>query len=191
VTAATPGQAAHAAYLGDDTSNLVAGESVADRIWASMSNHGNARWEAAAQAGHDHIAAREPHAAPDPRVHPLDAAVIHRELHELSDNHDELLEELMRNTGDEWDGDEAAEAIAVKYVRHLESLVPPAQRVPEGRRTGDAKPAPELAAAVKAAVITGIREAANCDSDDGDQCQRCSRYADAILAAIGRAGLPS
>jgi hypothetical protein len=93
-------------------------------------------------------AAQEPHAAPDPRVHPLDAAVIHRELHELSGNHDELLEELMRNTGDEWDGDEAAEAIAVKYVRHLESLVSPAQRVPESRRTGDAKPAPELAAAM-------------------------------------------
>ena len=32
-----------------------------------------------------------------------------------------LAEDILRNAGDEWDLDEAAESIAVKYVRHLES----------------------------------------------------------------------
>lgn len=67
------------------------------------------------------------------------------QLREITGYHNDLLDEILRNTGDEWDGDEAAEAIAVRYVRHLESLVPPALRVPEGRRDG-VQPAPELAA---------------------------------------------
>lgn len=39
-------------------------------------------------------------------------------------------------------------------------------------------------AALRQAVITEVREAAYCDSDDGDQCRKCTRHADAILAAI-------
>ena len=38
--------------------------------------------------------------------------------------------------------------------------------------------------ALRLAVIAEIRQAASCDSDDDDQCQRCCRHADAILAAI-------
>ena len=40
-----------------------------------------------------------------------------------ADEHDDFLEELLKNIGDEWDGDEAAESIAVSYVRHLEDEV--------------------------------------------------------------------
>lgn len=39
-------------------------------------------------------------------------------------------------------------------------------------------------AALRLAVITEVREAAYCDSDDGDQCQKCTRHAEAILAAV-------
>ena len=45
------------------------------------------------------------------------------------------------------------------------------------------QPAPELAA-LRLAVITEVREAASCNSDDGDQCERCCRHADRILAAV-------
>jgi hypothetical protein len=38
-----------------------------------------------------------------------------------------LAEEILRDAGDEWDLDEAAESIAVKYVRHLEAQVAAAQ----------------------------------------------------------------
>ena len=46
---------------------------------------------------------------------------------------DDFLEELLKNIGDEWDGDEAAESIAVSYIRHLEDEV--------GRLGGDFRPA--------------------------------------------------
>ena len=55
---------------------------------------------------------------------------------------------------------------------------------PHGVPWPDPKPAPELAAAVKAAVVAEIREAASCESDDGDECRKCNRHADAILAAV-------
>lgn len=48
-------------------------------------------------------------------------AELAAELRELTGYHDELLEDVLRNAGDEWDLDEAADAIAVKYVRHLEA----------------------------------------------------------------------
>jgi hypothetical protein len=43
---------------------------------------------------------------------------------------------------------------------------------------------PELTAAVKAAVVAEIREAASCESDDEDRCEKCNRHADAILAIV-------
>jgi len=48
-------------------------------------------------------------------------AALRYELRELTGNHDELVNELLENAGDEWDRDEAADAIAVRYVRHLEA----------------------------------------------------------------------
>lgn len=39
------------------------------------------------------------------------------------EDYDEWLNELMENTPDSYDGDEAAEAIFVKYVRDLEGLI--------------------------------------------------------------------
>jgi len=39
-------------------------------------------------------------------------------------------------------------------------------------------------AALRLVVITEVREAASCGSDDGDQCPKCTRHADAILAAV-------
>lgn len=39
-------------------------------------------------------------------------------------------------------------------------------------------------AALRLAVITEVREAASCTSDDGDECEKCARHADAILAAV-------
>jgi len=39
-------------------------------------------------------------------------------------------------------------------------------------------------AALRLAVITEVREAASCGSGDGDQCPKCTRHADAILAAV-------
>ena len=47
--------------------------------------------------------------------------------------HDDFLEELMQGIGDEWDGDNAAESIAISYVRHLEAEV--------DRLGGDRRPA--------------------------------------------------
>lgn len=44
--------------------------------------------------------------------------------------------------------------------------------------------APPGQAALRQAVITEVREAASCGSGDGDQCPKCSRHADAILAAV-------
>lgn len=49
----------------------------------------------------------------------------------------------------------------------------------------DPKPASELAVAIRAAVVAEIRDAARCDSDDGDECERCGRHADAVIAVTG------
>lgn len=39
-------------------------------------------------------------------------------------------------------------------------------------------------AVLRQAIIAEIREAASCDSDDGNECRKCTRHADAILAAV-------
>jgi hypothetical protein len=46
---------------------------------------------------------------------------LRAELGEITRYHDELLDEVLRNAGDGWELDEAADSIAVKYVRHLEA----------------------------------------------------------------------
>lgn len=45
---------------------------------------------------------------------------LRAELAEVSGYHAELLDGILRNAGDEFDADEAADVIAVRYVRHLE-----------------------------------------------------------------------
>lgn len=37
--------------------------------------------------------------------------------------HDDFVNEILEHTDDDWDGDDAAEEIAIRYVRHLESEV--------------------------------------------------------------------
>jgi hypothetical protein len=54
-------------------------------------------------------------------------------------------------------------------------------RVPGEERDVTATPERE---ALRLAVITEVREAASCTSDDGDACEKCARHADAILAAF-------
>jgi hypothetical protein len=46
---------------------------------------------------------------------------------------DSLVGEILQNAGDEWDRDEAGEAIAVRYVRHLEAIADAAPVPGEGR----------------------------------------------------------
>ena len=42
---------------------------------------------------------------------------------QAEEDHDDFVNEILERTRETWDGDEAAEAIAVRYVRRLESLV--------------------------------------------------------------------
>jgi hypothetical protein len=56
---------------------------------------------------------------------------------------------------------------------------------------GQRERADDAVADLKAAVVTEIREAADCDSYEGDQCPECNRHADVILAAVKRAGVTS
>lgn len=81
----------------------------------------------------------EPQPAPD-----LQVAALRAELTELTDNHNGLIEEILLNAGDEYDGDEAAEAIAVRYVRDLEAGT---VRKPVDGDAGE-QPAPGVAEAV-------------------------------------------
>ena len=46
------------------------------------------------------------------------------------------LNELLVNAGDEWDSDEAMTSIAVRYVRHLESLAEFVKKVAEYSNDG-------------------------------------------------------
>lgn len=47
---------------------------------------------------------------------------VRAELHEVTGYWNDLTEEILKNTGDEYDGDAAAPAIAVRYVRDLEAV---------------------------------------------------------------------
>ncbi len=47
-----------------------------------------------------------------------------------AESYHQFINELCQNIPEEWDNDVAAEAIVLHYVRHLESLVPPAARLP-------------------------------------------------------------
>jgi hypothetical protein len=48
---------------------------------------------------------------------------IRREAAEMDGYHAETIKDILLNAGDEFDGDEAADAIAVRYVRHLEARI--------------------------------------------------------------------
>lgn len=69
-----------------------------------------------------------------------DAAQTREAMAEITRIHDELIEAVLKNTGDEWDQDAAAEAIAERYVRWLEGEV---------ERLKQPQAAPELAAAMR------------------------------------------
>lgn len=162
MTAATPGQAAYEA-MASLLARIEARNSVIVEVnhWDELDDEFRAAWEAAALAA---VAAQQPqpargdvlyvtpgdgtaiggllaHVGVEPQPAPdLQVAGLRSELTELTDNHNDLLNEILLNTGDEYDGDEAADAIAVRYVRDLEAGT---VREPVG---GDAEqPAPELA----------------------------------------------
>lgn len=50
-------------------------------------------------------------------------AGIYDSVKDLVDSHDGMLEDLLANAPQSWDGDDAAEHIAVAYVRHLEQHI--------------------------------------------------------------------
>lgn len=50
--------------------------------------------------------------------------------------------------------------------------------------TATPEQAPDPLAKVRAAVLAEVRDAASCESDDGDECGKCNRHTDAILAAV-------
>jgi hypothetical protein len=47
-----------------------------------------------------------------------------------AESYHQFIEESCENIPEEWEDDIAAEAIILKYVRHLESLVPSEKRLP-------------------------------------------------------------
>lgn len=47
-----------------------------------------------------------------------------------AESYHDFINELCENIPEEWDDDIAAEAIILNYVRHLESLVAPKDRLP-------------------------------------------------------------
>ena len=49
-----------------------------------------------------------------------------------AESYHHFIADLCENIPEEWDDDVAAEAIILAYVRHLESLVRPEARVPDG-----------------------------------------------------------
>jgi hypothetical protein len=120
--AATPGQAAYETVYGD--------VSLLGSMWHDLEPSQRERWEAAAQAA---IAAQEPHAAPD-------VTRLRAELDEEQGYRSELTNDILLNAPESFDGDEAADVIAVRYVRHLEAEI---------AEHAEPKPAPELAAAMR------------------------------------------
>lgn len=52
----------------------------------------------------------------------LAAAAYGARIARLEEEHSDLVNELLEQAPESWDGDEAAEAIAVSYLRHLERL---------------------------------------------------------------------
>lgn len=49
-----------------------------------------------------------------------------------AESYHQFINDLCENIPEEWDDDVAAEAIILNYVRHLESLVRPEARLPDG-----------------------------------------------------------
>jgi hypothetical protein len=114
----TPGQALHDSLRSSATDTF--GLLVSDfATWDQVPQWQRDRLENAAR---DAIAAHKAGGGgdPDPRLVALDPAMLHKELRELIQAHEQTLEEILKNTGDEPDTSDAPEDFAVRYVRHLE-----------------------------------------------------------------------